>query len=280
MTSIVSDSSALLNQKEAKEAGFYEAALDVNLSDGTTYKDLDGIDGKTLIEKIQEGLVPSTSQPSIGQKVEYYNELTKKGNVIDICIADGLSGCYQSALSAKSMCDDPDKVYIFNSQTLCAPQRDMVLKAVEMAKENKSTQEILKCLEQAKNTDISFLIPFDFSFLKRGGRVSGMEAELGSLLKLIPVMKKAEDGRSLEKFCVSRTLTKAISAIKEYLQDKISPDYKIYISHAFNEKKALKIKEDLQKAFSSNSIEILPLSPAFIAQGGPGCIAVQTIKTD
>ncbi len=38
------------------------------------------------------------------------------------------------------------------------------------------------------------------------------------------------------------------------------------------------LSKQLQKTFENTVIEIYELSPVFIAQGGPGCIAVQTIR--
>ena len=42
--------------------------------------------------------------------------------------------------------------------------------------------------------------------------------------------------------------------------------------------KAQRAHEILVKEFPEAMFEILPLSPAFITQGGPGCFAVQYVK--
>ena len=77
----------------------------------------------------------------------------------------GLSGTYDSACSARSSVDNKEKVHVFNSKTLCGPHRYMVEKASELSKENKTVDEIIEVLDEASETEISFLIPFDFSFL-------------------------------------------------------------------------------------------------------------------
>ena len=58
----------------------------------------------------------------------------------------------------------------------------------------------------------------------------------------------------------------------------INQNHIIYVSHANALKKAMTIVEQLKAAFQDVTIELLDLSPAFITQGGPGCIAIQSIK--
>ena len=65
-----------------------------------------------------------------------------------------------------------------------------------------------------------------------------------------------------------------IKALQEHGVDK---DYRIYVSHGGVLEQAQGIVKQLQEAFENVKIELHELSPAFITQGGPGCIAIQTI---
>ena len=148
-----------------------------------------------------------------------------------------------------------------------------------MAKDGKTKEEILYMLEESAKTDVSFLIPFDFDFLQRGGRVSKTAAGLGGLLKLVVCMKKSDDGRCLEKHSVNRTLKKVVLSIFEEFDNRnVDDSYHISISHAFNEETASKVKKALVEKYPNATIEIFDLSPVFITQGGPKCCAIQAIK--
>ena len=57
-------------------------------------------------------------------------------------------------------------------------------------------------------------------------------------------------------------------------------DYRFYIGHADNFDDAQKAKALLENAFENASIEIVELTPVFIAQGGPGCVSIQAIQID
>ena len=203
----------------------------------------------------------------------------KDQDVIDITMAAGLSGTYDSALMAKESCNYPDNISVFNSKTLCGPHRVLVNEALKMAKDGKTKEEILYMLEESAKTDVSFLIPFDFDFLQRGGRVSKTAAGLGGLLKLVVCMKKSDDGRCLEKHSVNRTLKKVVLSIFEEFDNRnVDDSYHFSISHADNEEIAIKIKKGLIEKYPNAVIEIFNLSPVFITQGGPKCCAIQAIK--
>lgn len=278
MLQIVTDSSTLYSIREGEEKGITVCPLHVNI-DGKSYRDFEDLTSTKLLKFIQEKKVPSTSQPSIGEKIDTYNRLSEEGEVLDITMAQGLSGTYDNALLAKSQCDHPEKIHILNSKTLCGPHRSLVDLAIKMKEAGASLEEIKTELEKARETDISFLIPFDFQFLLRGGRVRQIEAGLGGLLKLIPVMKRQEDGTVLVKFTVARTFKKALrSILEEFDKRNVTDAYTFYITHAFNDELAFAAQKMLREKYPEAKIVIYPLSPTFITQGGPGCIAIQTIK--
>lgn len=285
MIQIISDSGTLYSQIEAKEKGLYTIPLNV-IVDHKSYKDYETITSTELLQMIDQKKVPSTSLPSVGERIDLYNEITNKGlEIIDITIASGLSGAYQSALMAKEECDHPQMVTVIDSNTLAGPMRALVDHALEMAQENKSKDEILEMLNDSIKTEVSFLIPQDFSYLKRGGRISSVEAGIGGFLKLIPVMqrklKSKEEGSHLVNFGLYRTFKKALIKIADHMESEgVGEGYTIYISHANNLDETEKAHAYFKERFPSEKIVVMPLSPSFITQGGPKCVAIQAIKIE
>ena len=244
--------------------------------------DMDGrdlqIDMEEFYGRIGEGEIPRSSQPPIGDVVEVY-EKYQDADVLNICVADGLSGTYHGALSAREMVENRDRITVFNSRTLCGPHRYMVEKAQKMKEEGKGIPEILEWLKSAAEKTESFLIPQDFGFLKRGGRLTPVAAALGSVLKLKPVMRLTEDGTRLDKFFVKRTMSAAVSGIMDHMKKKgIDGRYLLYIVHAAAPKEAGAIREMIEAEFKGIEIQMMDLSPVFVAQGGPGCVAIQYIE--
>ena len=276
MVQIVTDSSVLYTEEEAKAAGFDVVPLCVSVGD------MDGRDLQINMEefygRIGKGEIPRSSQPPIGDVVEVY-EKYQDADVLNICVADGLSGTYHGALSARDMVESRDRITVFNSRTLCGPHRYMVEKAQRMREEGKGIPEILEWLKSAAEKTESFLIPQDFGFLKRGGRLTPVAAALGSVLKLKPVMRLTEDGTRLDKFFVKRTMSAAVSGIMDHMKKKgIDGRYLLYIVHAAAPKEAGAIREMIEAEFKGIQIQMMDLSPVFVAQGGPGCVAIQYIE--
>lgn len=276
MVQIITDSSTLYTVEEARQAGFEAVPLCVNIGDFEG-RDLQ-IDMKAYYERIRSGQIPRSSQPPIGDVVDVYEKYLD-ADVINISMADGLSGTYQSACSAKHMMDHNEKITVFNTKTLCGPHRYMVEQAQKMKEAGRSAAEILDWLKAKTEQTESFLIPQDFAFLKRGGRLTPVAAALGSVLKLKPVMKLTDDGMKLDKFLVKRTMSSAVKSIMEYLKDKeLGVKHILYISHADALEDAREIKALFEKTFQELEIQILELSPVFVAQGGPQCVAIQYIE--
>ena len=275
MVKIITDTSALFTVEEGKQMGITVLPLSITINN-QHYRDL-YIDLKDFYAMIKEGHMPTSSQPPIGEVLDAYDDCNDD-EILNITMAEGLSGTYHTACMAKEQSCNVSKITVLNSQTLCGPHRYLVEKACALRDLGKSCKEIVSELEVCIASEHSFLIPQNFDFLRRGGRLKPAAATIGGLLKLKPIMTKVDGGTRLDKFDVSRTLSKAITHMLNYMKENgVNKDYKIYISHADALEDALKVKEKIQAVFTESEFEVLDLSPAFITQGGPQCIAIQYI---
>ena len=277
MVRIISDSSTLYSSAQAREAGFAVSPLSVTIAD-RSYREFDEISSDEFVAIIRQGHMPTSSQPAIGEVTALYEEFAGE-QILNIAMAQGLSGTYMSAVAAADLCDNADGITVLNSRTLCGPHRYMVEKAVEMAKNGATLQELLAWLNPRIDTAKSFLIPADFDYLRRGGRLSPLVSHVGKMVGLSPVMTQTEDGTRLTVAGIRRGFKHAVKYCVEYLQKQgIGKGWKVYISHAAAPEKAETAIEMLRAAMPGAEYEIVPLSPAFITQGGPGCMAIQYVQ--
>ena len=276
MVRIVSDTSTLYSTTQAREAGFAVAPLSVTIA-GESYREFDEINSEEFVAIIQKGNMPTSSQPAVGEVAALYEQYPED-EILNITMALGLSGTYTGALAAAQLCDNQDKITVINSRTLCGPHRYLVERAVEMTKEGKAVSEIVAWLEEKMDTAKSYLMPADFGYLRRGGRLSPMVSYVGQVAGLAPVMTQTEDGKQLSVAGVRRGFANAIKYVAGALEKRgVGKGWRVYISHAAVPEKAALAQEILQKVIPDARYEILPLSPAFITQGGPACVAVQFI---
>ena len=275
MVKLISDSSCLYTPIQAKELGFIINPLTVTINN-KQYNEFEDISTEEFLNIINAGYVPTSSQPSLGRLTEELENCDE--DCIVLSMAEGLSGTYQTALLAKNSIEKNEKIHVINTKTLCGPHRHIVEISLQMIKNNETIENIIKTINEKIETVESFLLPQDFNYLKRGGRLTPIAATLAGLLKIQPIIKQTKDGKKLDKFGISRNFKIAINKIIEFYKPILNKKYKVYISHAFNIEEALYIKDKFLKEFPEVTLEILELSCAFITQGGPKCIAIQSIK--
>ena len=277
MVRIVSDTSTLYSSDQAREAGFSVAPLSVTIA-GKSYREFDEISSEDFVSIIQQGHMPTSSQPAIGEVAAIYDQFPED-EIVNISMAHGLSGTYTSAVAAAQLAGEERNITVINSRTLCGPHRFLVEHAAQLAKLGKSAAEIIEKMEELMKTGKSFLIPADFAYLRRGGRLSPLVSYVGQAIRLAPVLTQTENGEQLIMSGVCRGFVQAIQHVAKSLTNwGVGENWRIYITHADARHLADQAHELLKKHFPAAVFEIHPLSPAFITQGGPGCVAVQVIR--
>jgi len=277
MLRIVSDTSTLYSSTQAVQAGFEVSPLSVTIA-GESFREFDEIQPKEFVEKINQGHLPTSSQPAIGEVVELY-EKYPEDEILNISMAAGLSGTYDSAVAAVEACEAQERITVLNSRTLCGPHRHLVERAVELAKAGVGRLEVKAKLEELMKSEKSFLIPADFAYLRRGGRLSPLVSYVGQTMSLAPIMTLTEDARQLTVAGVRRGFIQAVKYVGKMLEKlEVGEGWKVYITHAQTSEKAEQACALLKDVFPKAVFEVHPLSPAFITQGGPGCVAIQVIR--
>lgn len=279
MVRIISDTSTMYSPAEAIRAGFAVSPLSVNIA-GQSYRELQDIDAEEFVELIHQGHMPTSSQPAPADVMALYDACAGD-EVLNIAMADGLSGTYATAAAAAKGMDNAERIHVVNTGTLCGPHRHMVEVAAKMAKAGASLQSILDKLHALMDTDISFLIPEDFDYLRRGGRLSPLVSHVGKAIRLCPVMTQSRDGRQLTLSSINRSFKQGVRhVIKELTSWGLGSgaDWLVYIVHAAAPDKAEQARVLLSEAFPQAELETHPLTPVFITHGGPGCVAIQAVQ--
>lgn len=267
---IITDTGSLLSQKRADELNVDLIPLQVEIN-GKNYRDYFEISTQDYIEAIKHG-VPNSSQPAIGDVMKCF-EANPDG--LYIAMTSGLSSTYISAVGIAN--SDFPKVTVFNSKTLAGTQQYLVELASQLSK-TLDKDEIVKKLEHCLTQCKSYLIPVDFDYLKRNGRLSPLAALMSGLLKIKPIVYHVPGMEKLDKFGVARTWNQAIdSIIEDMRKENINHNHAIYVSHADNLGIAEQFASHIRSAFENMDVIISLLSPVMITQGGPGCVSVQYI---
>lgn len=272
---IIADTATLIAPAEAGELGLTVIPVCV-LLDGQSYKDYAEITTAEFLSRIEGGAVPTSSQPSVGDVMEVFEASDEE--LLFITVGDGLSGGYQTAMGARNLMENNDRIHVLNSKTLAGPLRYLARRAVELKAQGCGAQEIMRRLEPSIESSASFVIPEDFEFLKRSGRLTPLAAKIGGALRLLPVLTQTRDKTRITPVSVKRTWKSAVETIIQRLQAlAVGDGWLVSVCHAGTPEKASSILNRIRSQIAGAEFELLELSPALITHGGPGCIVVQAV---
>ena len=272
---IVTDSASLYSPEDGIKKGFTVIPACV-INNGQTYRDFEDISSEDFLHMIEKGDIPTSSQPAIGDVLEVFADNTEE--ILYLSIGDGLSGTYQNAVGARNIIEENSHIHIIDTKTLAGPQRYLVQKALRLRDAGLDLARIKGELQKCIETSASFVIPADFDFLKRSGRLTPIAAKIGGLIKIVPVMTQTEDMRRITPFAIKRSWKKAVEAIISHFQALgVDDNFIITVGHAGAYEKAQEILNQIKEQFQTATLELFQLSPALITHGGPGCVTIQVI---
>jgi DegV family protein with EDD domain len=196
-------------------------------------------------------------------------------NVLGIFLSSRISGTMESALKAlEGLPQAAGKIAVVDSLWTTMAMGWPVLTAARAAQAGESLENCRKVAENAcENTGVFFVVE-TLEFMRRGGRIGGAQALLGTALNIKPVLVM-QKGR-IEPVEKIRTKKKALQRILELTAERIGSRSPVRVAtvHANAEAEALSLLDEARKAY--NPIETLccPLSPAIGTHVGPGTIAM------
>lgn len=169
--------------------------------------------------------LPTTSQPSLGVFLELYQKLGRRvDSIISIHITEGISGTVKTARAAAQMLPHLEITVIDSNGTAICEYLilDAAVRAIE---KGLNRDEILKIVRHIADHQTLLFLPDTLEYLRRGGRIGGAAALVGTLLQIKPILyfNRKKKGM-IDVFEKVRTREKGVNGIleemsKEYLQN-------------------------------------------------------------
>ncbi len=131
--------------------------------------------------------LPTTSQPSPTEFIEYYRPLVDDGaDIVSIHISAQMSGTLQSAQLAKTMLNY-DGLEVVDSRGVSVALGMLVLAAARAAEAGRSRAEVLTLVQDIIADHRVYFMVDTLEYLQRGGRIGKAHAFLGTILNVKPV---------------------------------------------------------------------------------------------
>ncbi|MBI9045364.1 MAG: DegV family protein [Anaerolineaceae bacterium] len=240
-----------------------------------TYSDGVDISANEFYSRLETStLMPSTSQPNPSDFLEIYKDLLDDGfDIISIHISLKLSATLNSAKNAAKALNT-DRIFVIDSTVTCMA---LGLQVETLAKAALAGATLEECKTLANSTidHVGALFVVEtLEFLKRGGRIGGAAAFLGTALNLKPILE-LQDGK-IEAVERVRTMSKAIAQMVKLLEQRLTGknNIRLAVVHATNPKGAEKLADTLKEKFQIEQVSISDLNSVLGTHVGPGTLSV------
>ena len=194
---IVTDSAADLTPVASASAGIVVVPLEVSFGEARFKAGVD-LTTEEFWERVTapDAPFPKTAAASAGDFGAVFDRLFAEGADAIVCVnvAGTLSATIKSARIARD--ERPDReIHVVDSGSASMGEGLLSQMAAEMAADGRSAADIAAVLEDRK-VDLNLYVALDtLEYLKRGGRISGSEAAIGTLLSVKPIIT-IKDGKA------------------------------------------------------------------------------------
>lgn len=250
------------------------------------------VEGKEYLDDFGQSMTPKdyyamlrsgkngvTSQVNTERFIDAFTKSLEAGeDILYIGFSSALSGTCSSAMLAANLLKDkyPDrKIYIVDSLCASLGQGLLIHQAVALRDAARPIEEVVAWLEKNKLRLNHWFTVDDLNFLKRGGRLSGTMAFLGTILDIKPVLHVNMAGRLVPVTKV-KGRKRALRSLVDYMVKMADPEEEqtVFISHGDCEEDAQAVAAMVREKFKVKEILIHFVGPVIGSHSGPGTVAL------
>jgi DegV family protein with EDD domain len=225
--------------------------------------------------------LPSTSQPSVGDFLAVYGPLIERGaDIVSIHISGAISGTVRSAEQARDQLLErgvaPERLVIVDSASVCAGLGLMAVAAANAAERGADTaQTAARARELRSGLKILFAVD-TLEFLRRGGRIGGAQAWIGSTLRIKPILAMESEIVPVERV---RTWNRAFERLVDHLSALHDDgNDRFFVQHIQALDQAERLAERGEAIYGRPPEFVSEMGPVIGAHAGPGLIGVTALR--
>lgn len=229
--------------------------------------------------KLKNGAVSQTTQITPVIFTEYFEDILKQGkDIIYISFSSGLSGTYNtSQIVIRDLREDYPERKIYSVDSLCASIGEglLVLHAAMQKKQGMDIDQLREWVENNKRGARHWFTVKDLFFLKRGGRISSIEAVVGTALKIRPVLSTDDKGKLTVVSKIRGTKAELELMLGKLEAESIDlASQTIIIGHGDDLEQAKELERLIREKYVVNEIIISKIGPIIGTHTGPGMLAL------
>ncbi len=279
-TAVVCDTTAYLPLDLIAEREIQTVSLYVSV-DGHQERELDISDYAGFYERLrasEEGA--TTSQPSIGDFTSVYEPLLDAGkSIVSIHISAGISGTFEAAGQARQQLIDEGKggerIHVMDSRSAAGGMGLAVLGASAVALEGADPDAVLaRAMQTRRELKMWFAID-TLEYLRRGGRIGGARAWIGSALKIKPILTLEEEITPVERV---RTRARSLERLRDYARQRHEQGADGWVvQHIQDDETASGLIDDGREIFGCEPVFVSEIGAVLGAHVGPGLLGIGSV---
>jgi DegV family protein with EDD domain len=280
---VVCDTTAYLPAELVASNGIHVVSLYVAV-DGAQEPEAEISDYAAFYERLRASESgATTSQPSVGDFVAVYEPLLDEGReIVSIHISSGISGTFEAAGQARERLvaegKGGERIHLFDSRSACGGMAYSVLAAAAAARSGGNSETVLARARQAREELKMWFAIDTLEYLRRGGRIGGARAWIGSALKIKPILTLEEEITPVERV---RTRARSIERLRDYARQRHESGLDAWvIQHIQDPETAGALAEDCREIFGCEPVFISEIGPVIGAHVGPGLLGVGSVSTE
>ena len=225
----------------------------------------------------------TTSQPSIGDFLSVYEPLLEEGReIVSVHISAGISGTFEAAGQARERLvaegKGGERIHLFDSRSACGGMGYSVLAAGAAARAGGDGAAVLARAERAREELKMWFAIDTLEYLRRGGRIGGARAWIGSALKIKPILTLEEEITPVERV---RTRARSLERLKDYARQRHESGLDAWVvQHIQDSETAEALVADCREIFGCEPLYVSEIGPVIGAHVGPGLLGVGSVSKD
>jgi DegV family protein with EDD domain len=271
---LVTDTCHYLPPALVERCALHEVSLYVH-SDGGARRESEIVDYDSYFESLASlAELPTTSQPSIGDFLAVYEPLIGAGNeIVSIHLAGGLSGTVGSAEQAREqMGEAGERIQVVDSETACGAEGLLLLAAAAAIRAGDDARAVVERVREAR-ASLEFLFSLDtLEYLRKGGRIGGAQAWLGSALRIKPILSLESEIGAVERVRTSRKAFERLVRLIEQMRADGCDGWVVQHTHIPEQAQALVQRG--REIFGTEPVFVSEIGPVIGTHIGPGLLGV------
>lgn len=271
---VVTDSTADLPRELVESIGLRMVPLSVTFGTETHIAGVTLTTEQFYARMATADEIPTTSQPAPAWFEEAYADCRDAGHdaVVSLHCSSALSGTVSLARHRARLADID--VEVVDSRLVGGALGLAVLAAHRVAENGGSVDEVVAAARRVHATSRSYIVVDQLDHLRRGGRLSGSQAAIGSALKVKPLLTLTSRG-TVEVHERTRTWTKASARLVELVaQSAAGREVNMVLVDAVAADRAAALRDQLLERVEVRELIAAPIGPIVGTHVGAGAVGV------